>query len=179
MIIELVKKAQENKEEATLELLQRFEPLLRKYARKLNYEDAYEDITLYFIEKIMAMDLDKMRNSKDEGMVAYINVCITNFYNKRVRKIILAQREIALSDLTEEQVYYAEAQLAKEDATDIFVEFGMNKLLNQKELQIMELIYVEGYSTAEIARKINKSRQAVNQLKHRVLKKIEKIMRGI
>ena len=34
---------------------------------------------------------------------------------------------------------------------------------------VVELLYVEGYSTAEIARMSNRTRQAVNQLKHRTL----------
>ncbi|MCX4300456.1 MAG: hypothetical protein OSJ73_26235 [Lachnospiraceae bacterium] len=35
---------------------------------------------------------------------------------------------------------------------------------------------VEGYSTAEIARMSNRTRQAVNQLKHRALDKLKAIL---
>ena len=37
-------------ESATLELLKLFDNLLKKYARLLRYEDAYEDLQLFLIE---------------------------------------------------------------------------------------------------------------------------------
>lgn len=37
-------------ERATLEFLKLFGKLLRKYARLLEYEDAYEDLQLFLIE---------------------------------------------------------------------------------------------------------------------------------
>lgn len=37
---------------AVLELIERFKRLLIKYAKKLDYEDAYNDLQLFFIELI-------------------------------------------------------------------------------------------------------------------------------
>ena len=47
MLRDLVKKAQGNDKEAMLKLIEQFVPLLRKYSRKLNYEDSYEEMTLF------------------------------------------------------------------------------------------------------------------------------------
>ena len=105
--------------------------------------------------------------------MSYINVSIINFYKKKVLKLINSKKEIALSDLTEEQMYYVDVKSAVEDETDIFTEFGLKNLLNDNECRVIYSIYVEGYTTAEIARLSNKSRQAVNQLKNRALKKIK------
>ena len=89
-------------------------------------------------------------------------------------KIIKYKNEVALSDLTEEQMYYVDAKSATEDETDLFVEFGLREVLNDNECQVIYQLYIEGYTTAEIARLSSKSRQAVNQLKNRALNKIKR-----
>lgn len=52
MFYNLLVKAQLGNQEAMLELINRFQPLLKKYARKMEYDDAYEDCVLFFIELI-------------------------------------------------------------------------------------------------------------------------------
>ncbi len=49
MLNSTIRNAQKNDEENMLLLIEKFRPLMVKYARKLNYEDAYDDIMLYFI----------------------------------------------------------------------------------------------------------------------------------
>ena len=54
-----------------------------KYARKLNYEDAYDDIMLYFIKLIKSINLDKLTGRTDKIIISYINKSIINFYHKK------------------------------------------------------------------------------------------------
>ena len=173
MLCDLVERAQRGEEAPMVELIQKFSDLFKKYARKLNYEDAYQDIVVFFIEIIKSFKLEKLQCKKDEIIVSYINVSIINFYKKSIGKLITVGKEIVLSDLSEEQAYYVDVQMAKEDAKDIFMELGMKNVLNENEYRVIYLIYSQGYTTAEIARTSNKSRQAVNQLKHRALIKIK------
>lgn len=173
MLYDLINNVQRDDKEAMAELIDRFQPLLKKYAAKLNYEDAYEDMVLYYIGLIKTINLNQLICTRDEVIVSYINVSIINFYKKKVLKLINSKKEIALSDLTEEQMYYVDVKSAVEDETDIFTELGLKNFLNDNECRVIYLIYVEGYTTAEIARLSNKSRQAVNQLKNRALKKIK------
>lgn len=173
MLCELVNKAQIGDENAMIELITRFDPLLKKYASKLNYEDAYEDALLFFIELIKRLRLDTL---KDGVIVTYINVSIVNYYNKKIKKVIGLKKEILISDLTQEQMYYVEVKTAKEDKRDILKELKVSYFLNENEYQVIRLIYMEGYTSAEIARMANKSRQAVNQIKIRALKKIKNIL---
>ena len=84
MLSDLVEKAQRGEEAAMLELIQRFTGLFQKYAVKLNYEDAYEDIRLFFIELIKSFKLEKLQCKKDEIIVSYVNVSIRNFYKKEL-----------------------------------------------------------------------------------------------
>lgn len=175
MLHKIIEEAQKQDEEAMMKLIEKFNPLFKKYAYKLNYEDAYEDIILYFIELVKSLKLKRLTCLKDEVIVSYINVSIKNYYIKKIQKIIEG-KEILMSELTSEQAYYAEVQSAREDVANIFLELGILELLNENERQIICLIYFQGYTTAEIARESNKTRQAVNQLKQRALKKIRAVI---
>ena len=50
-ILKQISEAQ-NDHEKTEEIIKSFKPLLNKYARKLNYEDAYFDMRISFIKLI-------------------------------------------------------------------------------------------------------------------------------
>lgn len=176
MLYEIICRAQNGDKEAMQELVDRFTPLMRKRANKLGYEDAYEDIRLFFIELIYSMRLEKIRLKEDGGITSYINVSINNFYNKETAKSDKWKKEIVVSALSAEQEYYMEKKLSKEDKINIFMELNMEEKLTPNEYKIIYLIYIEGYSVAEIARDTNKTRQAVNQLKKRILKKIKDMM---
>lgn len=175
MICKLVEKAQLEDKDAMQELINRFQPLLRKYARKLGYDDAYEDCLLFFIELIKNMNLQRLKDRNDQAAVAYIRVSVVNFYKKRICKIIEEEREIAFSELTDEQRYYIEVRTARQDEVNVFTELGIDKFLSKEELMVIYLVYAQGYTTAEIARKKHKSRQTINQLKQRTLSKLKKI----
>lgn len=172
MLKNLIERAQEPDNEAMMELINKFGPLLRKYARKLIYEDAYEDLVLYFIQLIHRLELKKLLSNEDGPITNYINVSIRNFYNKKVPDIIQSKKEILHTNLSEEQLYYIESVSAETDKTDFLFEMGIQQILNESEYQVIYLIYVEGYSVVEIAKVINKSRQAVNQMKVRALIKL-------
>ena len=176
MLYEIIYRAQNGDKEAMQELVDRFTPLMRKRASKLGYEDAYEDIRLFFIELIYFMKLEKIRLKEDGGITSYINASVNNFYNKETRKSDKWRREIVVSALPAEQRYYVEKMLSKEDRVNIFNELNIKEMLAANEYETIYLIYIEGYSVAEVARRANKTRQAVNQLKKRVLKKIKDMM---
>ena len=125
----------------------------------MGYEDAYEDIRLFFIELIYFMKLEKIRLKEDGGITSYINASVNNFYNKETRKSDKWRREIVVSALPAEQRYYVEKMLSKEDRVNIFNELNIKEMLAANEYEIIYLIYIEGYSVAEVARRANKTRQ--------------------
>lgn len=48
MLSEAITSAQHNNPDSLLALIEKFKPLLKKYAYKLRYEDAYYDLQLDF-----------------------------------------------------------------------------------------------------------------------------------
>lgn len=157
-------------------LIDQFQPLMAKYARKLDYEDAYDDILLYFIKLIKSINLKNLTDTSDRVIVSYINKSVINFYNKKIPKLISKQREIMMSELTEEQQYYIETATAQKDETDIVSEFGLDYVLTAGERQLIYEVYVEGHSIADLAKRQNRTRQAVNQQRIRAVNKIKECL---
>lgn len=172
MLEGLIIKAQGADNEAMLELINKFSPLLKKYARRLNYEDAQNDLILYFIQLIHGMNLEKMLCKENGSIINYISICIKNYHNKKIAEIVNLKKEIVHTSLSEEQLYYVDVKLSGVDETDFLYELGSHQLLNESEFQVIYLIYSRGYTVVEVAKIINKSRQAVNQMKIRALKKL-------
>jgi hypothetical protein len=76
MISDLMIQSQAGNIDATLVLIHKFNPLLRKYSYKLFYEDAYNDLLVDFIELIHNIQLDHIRDQGEGSMVSYINKSI-------------------------------------------------------------------------------------------------------
>lgn len=177
MLSSLIQNAQENNEEDMLFLIDKFRPLMVKYAKKLDYEDAYNDIVLYFIKLIKSINLKSLTDKSDKVIVSYINRSVTNFYNKKIPKMIANPKEIMMSELTEEQKYYIEVAMAQKDTTDIVSEYGLEHILTESERRLIYQVYVEGCSIADLARCQNRTRQAVNQQRIRAVNKIKACFR--
>jgi len=82
MLYELLERSKCGDQEAVVELIERFKPLLKKYARKLNYEDAYEDLLLNFIEMLNTLNVNSLRARSDAVIVTYFGKAIYSHYIK-------------------------------------------------------------------------------------------------
>lgn len=74
MITELI--AELPSESAYLELLERFDKLLKKYSRKLSLEDSYEELRLFFFEIVNKMNRQNLCCHSDGQAVNYIALSI-------------------------------------------------------------------------------------------------------
>ncbi len=171
MVGELIQQLPE--EQAFLVLLERFERLLQKYARILAYEDAYEDLRLFFIELVLSMKNKEIINKTEGEIINYIGVAIKNHYIA-ISKSRKANRKICFSDLSEEQMTIIEDIAAEDDPTDISEYFPYVQILTNYERAVLYLIYVEGYSLAAIAKMNHVTRQYIYKVKHQAIEKIRK-----
>lgn len=172
MLYELIEKVQAGDNEAMLIIIEKFEPLNKKYARKLNYEDAYNDLILNIIKLVKNMKLNKFNCTGEGAMVSYIVTCVYNQYIFLLKKIIINKQEISLSEMSEEQKYIYDVKTSVMDVGNPFVELQIKEILTEDEYKLIYQIYVLEYSVCEIARNKNTSRQAINQKKIRILRKI-------
>ena len=88
MIIDDIRNGQNGNQQAVMDLVNKFSPALKKYARKLETEDAYFDLQAEFLDLILHLNCDKMRETGDGAMVQYLSQSIYHAYIKLLRQLI-------------------------------------------------------------------------------------------
>lgn len=161
----LIVLSQKGDSNATLELIKKFDPLLKKYAYKLYYDDAYNDLLLDFIKFLHNMLLDGIRDTSEGTIVSYICRSIHSSYVKRVVAIKKLHNVVPYSALSDSELYYAEASLSTYDIYSKLEWAGIGNVLTESELSIIKMLYLLEYSVSETAYIYEITRQAVNQTK--------------
>lgn len=174
MLYDQIALAQNGDKPIMLALIEQFNPLITKYAKLLNTEDAFEDMRLVFIELIMELKLDKLRSHSDGVLVAYISKTIRTKYIAKNKRKELEEDTVHWDDLDEFFQRKFEPSTSLFTTEDDFARTIPPGLLNEKELEIITMVYLYGYSAAEIARTKGITRQAVNQIKLRALCKLKR-----
>ena len=174
MTDDLIAKLQAGDSGATLTLINKFDPLLRKYAYKLYYDDAYNDLLFDFIELLHNIRLERIRGSSEGFLVSYICTSIHRSYINRLISIKKLQKFVPYSALSDNELYRVEAASATADSYFNLEMTGMDQVLTKLELSIIKMLYMRGYTVTETANIYGISRQAVNQTKKRALQKLEK-----
>lgn len=108
-------------EDACLELLSRFDKLLKKYANMLGYDDAFEELRLFFLELIYTLPSRSVSDKGDGCIVKYISNAVRNHY------IYLSKQHgelpVLLSEVSEEQrvhIEYMTAQTSPAKLSEFF-----------------------------------------------------------
>lgn len=173
MTSDLIAQSQAGNDNATLELIKKFDPLLKKYAFRLLYDDAYDDLLVDFVELLHDIRLDSLHNKSEGSLVSYISKSIQSSYIKRSVISKGFRHFIPESSFEEEKLYILEAASAVNDTYFAYEFPGIEKFLTKSETDVVKMIYLKGYSVCETARKLGTSRQATNQMKNRALKKLK------
>ncbi len=168
MIIDDIRKSQLGDDTATLNLIEKFKPALKKYARKLETEDAYYDLQVEFLDLISHIDCTTLKTKNDGAMVQYLVKSIYHAYVKILQKSIDNPYSISADELTDGLIY-------KNDLT-VCADYALldipSNLLTPLESQTFWAVCIMGYSSAELAKRSGVSRQSVNQAKRRAIKKL-------
>ena len=175
MLYDSIQRAQTGSDKDMMELVLKFTGLLKKYGRKLGYEDAENDLTADFIELIRFFKLDKLHNTSDGAIVNFICQSTYRAYLKRIKNEIEKKLAVvSFEDLTPLQLQQADSGVAterEERISSYFPEVG----LTPKEIMVLEAVYEKGYTVPDIAASLGVSRQNVNQIKKRAITKLKKI----
>lgn len=171
-IQDLIRQVAECNNDAAAELLKRFKPLLTKYAIKLQYEDAYSDLSLAFL--ILIRQIAHNPTLREEGaIVSYIQVSIKRTYYKLKKKAEEYQNRHFNLD-TDPDVYARMLEINHAGSDDYaFIEIeDAFSTLSRMERQIIYGIFKDGHTAADLAQQYGCSRQAITQTKQRALKKL-------
>ncbi len=172
MLIATIKQAALGNQQAMLDLIKQFEPLLKKYARKLNYPDAYCDLRLFFLDLVHYLADDKLKYPCDAYIVSYIQKAVEHAYYRILWKQHISTRDLPFASLSEEEMYLAESKLSSGDTYENLILDELKSILTTTEYDVIVKIFFEEWSVIELANEYGISRQSVNQTKQRALKKI-------
>lgn len=170
-LYELVKTAQNNNDESIMLMLNKFNPLIKKYSRSLNYDGAYSDLVINLIEIIRCIPILKNESMQKEAcIVAYIANSLRYKYIQLSKKY---------SEIYKMEVELNEQILGSKSDDNIENHILINMLLDKlPELQRKVLIekFIKDHTDVEIANNLHISRQAVNKTKNRGLKNLKKYL---
>ena len=145
-----------------LSLLQQFQPILKKYGRKLWGEDGLEDMTAAFLQVIHDMKPEQIRCRAEGAVVQYLVQSVRHAY-ERLQRERMRQPAIAFS-LNEMEEQDSLPALAKEDSAEKQRFSDLVKgcpRLTEKETYVLEQVYYWGYTAAELAPGMGTSKQNV------------------
>ena len=147
-----------------------FQKLIKFYSRKLCYDDAAGDLTLFFIELLYQIDLKKFYSDDSVSIKKYIAVCIRNQY------IALSKKWDSYRKISNKLYENIDGYLP--DFEERFSLIESMDILSEKQKMIIIYKYIYGYSNFEIAVLLGVSCQAVNQLKNRALSNLKGFLLG-
>lgn len=162
-LCKLIIDVKENDQEALLMIIEKFNLLIRKLSRKMGYEDAQADLIIYFIQLIKTMDLNKLKNFSEGGVVKYIQVSLNNKSIDYCKKYCLIKQNEKILDINMiKQNYYTNFNKTIEDKLLIDQLLSL-KALTEKQKLILKYYYLDEYSDIQIGNKLKVTRQAVHK----------------
>ena len=164
----LIEKAQKCDRDSLLELINRFDPLIKKYSYFLGTEDSKQELTLEFIRVVKNINLNNLKIKTDAALTSYIRKSIKNKYIQ----LSIAQN---LKENKETVFEYEKVNNSYKSNDDLIaIVNSLIDTLTDLEKEVIILRYYKEFSDIEISQFFHISRQAVNQNKNRALKKMRK-----
>ncbi len=147
MLMDQIIQAKQGSQADMLSLLQQFQPILKKYGRKLWGEDGLEDMTAAFLQVIHDMKPEQIRCRAEGAVVQYLVQSVRHAY-ERLQRERMRQPAIAFS-LNEMEEQDSLPALAKEDSAEKQRFSDLVKgcpRLTEKETYVLEQVYYWGYT---------------------------------
>ena len=169
MLIDEILRCQDGDHQSMLDMIEKFNPILKKYARKLGTEDAYQDLLLEFLETLLRLDCGRLEGRGDGAVVNYISKSVYHAYIKLLHQLLETKYVVLpLDELSDWAMYHNQQFQPLEEVPFDWWEAR----LSRKERQVFFCVYAMGYSAAEIARFLGTSRQNINKIKTQAIQKL-------
>ena len=172
---DLLFKAKEGDSSCCLSLIDKFQPLLKKYAYKLDYEDAYNDLLLNFIEFISHVKMNDIRNSDDNTLLSYINRSVYHAFISLSKSNSVLKKNSPMSFYEDNDNYNFlwDKYLAEDDEYRQIEYDFLYKVLTKREAEIIIYLFHLSYTVKEISAFYGVSPAAITQAKKNAIKKLK------
>jgi len=162
ILYEIFKKAQNGDESEKLKICKKFLPCIKSFGRKLFYEDAETDLTIFLLEFIATVDIEKFKDRCDGEITNYVYFSLKSKYLNLLKQKI--NKRVDEFFLINEPMYFDRYEnIEREHISKLL------KILNKKQQQIIVGRYIDGLSDIRLAEMFKISRQAVYKEKKKAL----------
>ena len=158
---------------AALMLVEKFRPLIKRYAFFLHREDGFEDLQCFLLSMLKTWDMSRLSSTDDATVIRYIANSVKNEYIALSKNRAKERGTSYLEDATVQQVIEYEQKTSTWDQYSQLTLQDLHKVLNEYEFAILYALYFEQRSVAEVAQQKHKTRQAINQTKIKALQKLK------
>lgn len=164
---------QDGDKEQALALLEKFSPLLKKYAFFMQSEDALPDFQCFLLAFSKNLQLDKLTMSTDGAIISYINKAIYHHYIALSKAKRHQLPTVSIESQTDYDPLQFDTTFSESDTYNNLLLLDLKRALSTEEYHVIYDHYFRQYSIQEIAARDNKSRQAINKCKKDSNHKIE------
>lgn len=171
-----IEEFQNGNSDSILYILQKFAPLLHRYAALTKDEDGYQELQYQLMSVLKKLDLNGLHSCSDGTLVTYIQHTVRNKCLEMLRKHAKNGISIFFDDLTPYEVRKNSLAQSSQDLYENLILYDLQTLLPPNEYAVIFYIFIESYTVREVAILLGKSRQAINQTKLSALKRLRKKM---
>lgn len=165
-LYDLIERSQGGNKDAILEIITRFNCLIKCISRKLKYDGSETDLVIFLIEIINKIPIHKDKRFLNDGcIVKYINNSMKNKF------IYLSKQNCKIKN-----VELNTDILSNETKTDIEEKIIFSEVLDKLpdiQKKVIIYLYINDYTVSDAASLLHITRQAVNQAKLRAFKVIK------
>ena len=151
--------------EAMTQIIIKFQPLIKSLATRLKYDCSETDLVIFLIELSRDFHYDEKKEYLEGQLVKYfvraLKYKAIDLYRKNKNRVEVIHVEEIL-DIPENISYM----------TSIMLLQSIRKLSTRQQIVVVKKFFY-GYSEIEIASMLGISRQAVNKIKRRAIKKLK------
>ena len=165
---------QDGDKEQALALLEKFSPLLKKYAFFMQSEDALPDFQCFLLSFAKKSQLIELTIRTDDAIISYINKAIYHHYIALSKAKRHQLPTVSIEIQTDYDPLQFDTAFSESDTYNTLLLLDLKRALSTEEYPIIYDHYFRQYSIQEIATRDNKSRQAINKSKKIALEKLRR-----
>ena len=171
LLTELITDARGGSDTAFAKLVEQYTPMLKSLATNFmgtgfSYGEAYSEACLAFHRAVISYDLSR----SDVTFGLYAKICV---YRRLCDAVARLSKEQNIVDIDMDSIVVdcsIENRMMVRERLDNYIRTAKT-VLSDYEFSVF-LLYIDGYSTAEISKKLSKSAKSVDNAKARYFKRL-------